>query len=171
MLLLTGARLREILHLEWRHVDWERGLLRLPDSKTGKKVIVLGGAALAVLEGLPRLGSYVIASESAGTKDEAPRRDLNRPWRAVRQAAGLPDLHIHDLRHLFGGTGADSGLSLHQIGGLLGHTQTRTTMRYATLAADPQRRAADLIGDRLASAIGLPGAPVIDMAEERKRRA
>jgi integrase len=36
LLLFTGARLREILHLKWEHVDLERGLLLLPDSKTGK---------------------------------------------------------------------------------------------------------------------------------------
>jgi integrase len=41
LLIFTGARLREILHLKWEHVDFERGLLLLPDSKSGKKTIVL----------------------------------------------------------------------------------------------------------------------------------
>jgi len=43
LLIFTGARLREILDLKWDHVDLQRGLLFLPDSKTGKKTIVLGG--------------------------------------------------------------------------------------------------------------------------------
>jgi integrase len=34
LLIFTGARLREILHLEWKQVDFERGLLLLPTSKT-----------------------------------------------------------------------------------------------------------------------------------------
>jgi integrase len=36
-LLFTGARLREILYLRWENLDLERGLLLLPDSKTGRK--------------------------------------------------------------------------------------------------------------------------------------
>lgn len=165
------AGLREVLNLEWSHVDFERGLLRLPDSKTGKKTIVLGGAALLLLEGLPRAGRFVIASTSAGSKDERPRSDLNRPWRAVREAAGLPELRLHDLRHSAAAVGAGAGLSLHQIGGLLGHTQARTTAKYAHLAADPQRRAADLIGNEVAAALGL-GANVVPIdGGKRGKRA
>ena len=41
LLIFTGARLREILDLEWDHVDLQRGLLFLPDSKTGKKRLYL----------------------------------------------------------------------------------------------------------------------------------
>ena len=57
LLLFTGCRLREILHLKWEHVDLERGLLFLADSKTGKKTVILNAPALAVLRGLDRLGS------------------------------------------------------------------------------------------------------------------
>src|SRR5262249_31387106 len=77
LLIRTGARLREILKLEWGHVDLERGLLLLPDSKTGKKSIVLNAPALSVLTGIERAGRYVIAGQSAGAKDEKPRADLN----------------------------------------------------------------------------------------------
>jgi integrase len=61
LLIFTGARLREILGLRWEWVDLERGLLLLPDSKTGKKSIVLNAPAMKVLAELPRLGAYVIA--------------------------------------------------------------------------------------------------------------
>ena len=54
LLIFTGARLREILHLKWDHIDFERGLLLLPTSKTGKKTIVLNAPALAILSGLPQ---------------------------------------------------------------------------------------------------------------------
>jgi integrase len=83
LLILTGARLREILHLKWEHVDLQRGLLLLPDSKTGKKAIVLNAPALDILAKLPRVGAYVIAGQSAGSDDDKPRADLNRPWRAI----------------------------------------------------------------------------------------
>jgi integrase len=88
LLILTGARLREILHLQWEHVDFKRGMLLLPDSKTGRKVIVLNAPALDVLANLPRVGGYVIAGNRAGTEEEQPRADLKRPWQAV--AAHLP---------------------------------------------------------------------------------
>jgi integrase len=39
-LLLTGCRLREILNLRWEEFDRERGMLFLPDSKTGRKPLV-----------------------------------------------------------------------------------------------------------------------------------
>jgi integrase len=154
LLILTGARLREILHLKWDHVDLERGLLLLPDSKTGKKAIVLNAPALDILTKLPRVGEYVIAGQAAGTEDEKPRADLNRPWRAIVKRAGLTGLRIHDLRHTHASVGAGLGLGLPIIGKLLGHTQPSTTARYAHLDADPLRRASDHIGNRLATAMG-----------------
>jgi integrase len=154
LLLFTGARLREILHLKWEHVDFDRGLLLLPDSKTGKKAIVLNTPALDILANLPRVGTYVIAGETAGTNEEKPRADLNRPWRAIRKRAGLDGLRIHDLRHTHASVGAGLGLGLPIIGKLLGHTQPSTTARYAHLDADPLRRASEHIGGRLAAAMG-----------------
>lgn len=171
LLLLTGARVREILDLEWQHVDFERGMLRLPDSKTGAKVIVLGGAALGVIDGLPRVGRFVIASSSAATKNEKPRADVNRLWRAVCREAGIEGTRLHDLRHSNAAVGAGAGLSLHQIGGLLGHSQASTTRRYAHLAADPQRRAADLIGAEIGAALGLSANIIQIDAIKRKDRA
>lgn len=156
LLIFTGARLREILNLEWKHVDLERGLLLLPDSKTGKKTIVLNAPATEVLENLPRIGRYVIAGESAGTDDEKPRFDLKRPWYAVRRYAGLEDVRVHDLRHNFASFGVGGGMGLPIIGKLLGHKQVATTQRYAHLDADPVRRAADEIGTRIMKVMGGP---------------
>jgi integrase len=154
LLIFTGARLREILHLKWEHVDFERGMLRLPDSKTGKKAIVLNAPAMAVLAGLPPVGAYVIAGRDADMDDEKPRADLNRPWRAVVKRAGLVGLRIHDLRHTHASVGAGAGLGLPIIGKLLGHKKASTTQRYAHLDVDPLRRASEHIGSRLAAAMG-----------------
>lgn len=158
LLILTGARLREILKLEWRHVDFERGLLLLPDSKTGAKSIILNAPALAVLARLGRAGAYVIAGQSAGTEGEKPRADLNRPWRSIAKRAGLAGLRIQDLRHTHASFGAGAGLGLPIIGKLLGHARSSTTQRYAHLDTDPLRRASEHIGSRLAAAMGEPGA-------------
>lgn len=154
LLIFTGARLREILHLKWEHVDFDRGLLLIPESKTGKKTIVLNAPALAVLSGLTRVGTYVIAGDSAGTPHERPRSDLKRPWALVSRHARLEGVRLHDLRHNFAAFGAGGGMGLPIIGKLLGHTQPQTTARYAHLDADPLRRAADTIGATIASAMG-----------------
>ena len=129
LLTLTGARLREILTAKWEYVDFERGLLNLPTSKTGRKSIFLSAGALDVLAALPRLeGNDFIMP---GEKDGAPRADLKRPWAAVTQAAGLEGLRLHDLRHSFASIGAGGGLGLPIIGRLLGHATPATTAKYA----------------------------------------
>jgi integrase len=149
LLLFTGCRLREILHLRWQDVDFERGLLFLPKSKTGKKTVILNAPALAVLSALPRVGTYVIA----GTDPEKPRHDLKKPWGAITKAAGLPGVRIHDLRHSFASVGAGGGMGLPIIGKLLGHSQALTTAKYAHLDADPVRRASERIGNTIATAL------------------
>jgi integrase len=129
-------------------------LLLLPDSKTGKKAIVLNAPAMKVLADLPRMGTYVIAGQSAGSEAETPRTDLNRPWRVVAKRAGLNGVRLHDLRHTHASFGAGAGLGLPIIGKLLGHAQATTTARYAHLDVDPLRRASEHIGSRLAAAMG-----------------
>lgn len=137
LLLFTGCRLREILHLRWNEVDLERGLLNLPDSKTGRKTVLLSNAAMQVLHELPPIGNYVIA----GNNPEKPRSDLKRPWERITAHAGLEGIRLHDLRHTFASIGAAQGMSLQMIGALLGHKSTETTARYAHLTEDPLRRA------------------------------
>lgn len=164
LLLFTGCRLREVLHLRWEEVDLQRGLLFLPDSKTGRKTIILNAPALAVIAALPVIGPYVIP----GDDPAKPRADLNRPWRAVAKRAGLSGVRLHDLRHTYASVGAGSGLGLPIIGKLLGHSQPATTARYAHLDNDPLRRASESIGGRLATALGenagAPSAEVIPIA-------
>jgi integrase len=125
-------------------------MLFLPDSKTGRKPVILSGPALAVLENLPRSGDFVIA----GQHENRARHDLKRPWEAIRQRAELRPIRLHDLRHSFAATGAASNLGLPVIGKLLGHKRAETTSRYAHIAADPLKVAADAIASRLAAKLG-----------------
>ena len=164
LLLLTGCRLREILHLRWEHVDLERGLLFLPDSKTGKKTIVLNAPAMAVLANLNSTGPVVVPGDDA----EKPRADLKRPWQAISNRAGIEGVRLHDLRHTYASFGAGSGLGLPIIGKLLGHSQAATTARYAHLDADPVRRAAEIIGGQISAAMeGRSTAEVVPLTARR----
>jgi integrase len=154
LLIFTGARLGEVLQAQWDQLDTERGILFLPDSKTGRKPIYLSNAALAVLNELPRLAGtpYIIA----GVKPGEPRSDLKKPWAALTRAAKLKGLRLHDLRHTYASYGAGGSLGLPIIGKLLGHSQPATTNRYAHLDADPLRRASDQISNVIAGAMARP---------------
>ncbi len=151
LLVFTGARLGEILTLEWGQIDVERGEARLADSKTGRKTIHLSLPALEILTDLPRLADnpYVIPGNNPG----AHFIGVQRPWQRIRAAAGLEGLRIHDLRHAFASVAASSGMALPIIGKLLGHTQAATTQRYAHLAADPVKAAAQDVAGRIATAM------------------
>ena len=151
LLLLTGGRRGEILELKWQHVDFERRCLRLPESKTGPKIMYLNAPALEILAGLPRMENnpYVIL----GKREGRPLVGIDKLWFHVRAAAGLRDVRLHDLRHSFASMGVAGGLSLPIIGALLGHKHPATTGRYAHLSADPLRAANDLVGMRIAAAM------------------
>jgi integrase len=152
LLVFTGARLGEILGLQWKWIDFERGEARLPDSKTGAKTIHLPPPALAVLAELPRVedNPHVIVGGVKG----AALVNLEKPWRVIRRAAGLEDVRLHDLRHAFASVAAASGMGLPIIGKMLGHTQAQTTQRYAHVASDPVKAAAATVADKIAAAMG-----------------
>jgi integrase len=152
LLLFTGCRLREILRLRWSEVDLERGLLLLPDSKTGRKTVVLNAPARQVLTDMREIsaGEYVIL----GDDPKKPRADLQKPWDLMKHHAKLEGVRLHDLRHTHASVGAGAGLGLQIIGKLLGHKHADTTARYAHLADDPLRRASDRIGSEIAAALG-----------------
>ncbi len=149
LFLFTGARLREILHMRWEDFDRDRGIVLVPDSKTGKKTIVLSDAAVAVIDDLSRAGDYIIAGQSPNK----PRSDLKRPWGRIREAAAIGDVRLHDLRRSFASVGVGGGYGLPIMGKLLGHTQAKTTQKYAHLDAEPMRRVTNEIGRRIASAM------------------
>jgi integrase len=122
LLILTGARLMEILTLRWEYIDFENEVLRLPDCKTGAKLIHLNEPAINLLRALPQMvgNPHVIA----GKKDGASLVNLGKPWRRICAKAGLTDVRLHDLRHSFASVAVGSGMSLPMIGKLLGpHSQ------------------------------------------------
>jgi integrase len=149
LLLLTGCRKSEILSLRWDWVDVERGCLRLPDSKTGAKVVPLAAAAMELLHGLPHASEYVLP---AG-KGTGHYTGLQKDWERVRVRAGLLGLRLHDMRHSFASFAVADGHTLFMVGKVLGHKQARTTEGYAHLAADPLRVVADRTGARIAAAM------------------
>ena len=159
MLLLTGARRNEVSHAKWDYIDWERRTLLVPVSKSGKpRVIALNGQAMALLRSIPRIdgNAYIFPSPITGR----PCPSLHFPWTRIKQRAILDDLRLHDLRHSFASFLVNEGVSLYVVQGLLGHTQPRTTQRYAHLAQDTLNSAAEVVANVIAGAIKAPAAPV-----------
>lgn len=162
LLTFTGARKSEITKLKWQEVDFERSCLRLADSKSGAKVVPLGPPALAILADLKPsdVSPFVFPAESGGSAFQG----TEKLWRKVRIAAGLSDLRIHDLRHSFASAGLLAGDNLAIIGKLLGHADVKTTARYAHLADDPVKQAANRISNSIAAAMeNKPSAEIIKL--------
>lgn len=158
LLILTGARLSEVLTLRWDSVDFERATIWLKDSKTGAKPIFLSTGTVELLRAIPRDGEnpYVIP----GRKADTCLVNLEKPWRAIRKEAGLPDVRLHDLRHTFASYGVASGLGLPVIGMLLGHKNSATTQRYAHVGAHPARQAAETIARRIGATLNGSELPI-----------
>ncbi|MBX3026970.1 tyrosine-type recombinase/integrase [bacterium] len=170
LLLFTGARRGEVLGLQWAHVDWEHQCLNLPDSKTGAKAVHLNAPALQVLqalaEGRADDSPWVLRGRAKGR----PLVGLPHAWQRIRTGAKLPDVRLHDLRHSFASVAAAEGSSLPIIGALLGHTQPATTARYAHLAADPLREAAERVGARIVRLMQPPADAAGSVVPLRRRR-
>ena len=149
---LTGCRRDEIAGLKWSEVDFERGLLLLDDSKTGKSVRPLGAAALALLESISRVPEtdYVFPAEVGGG---GHYQGMKWVWGKVVKKAGLPGVTPHTLRHTIGSTAVSSGEALALTGAILGHANPRSTAIYAHVQHDPSRRAADRVSKKIAEAL------------------
>jgi len=159
LLMLTGCRRNEILELQWKHVDLAAGELRLPDSKSGARLVPLSPAAAQVLTRLPRIkGSpWVIP----GTKPGRHLPDLNHYWERVRERADLDGVRLHDLRHSFASRALALGESLSMIGKLLGHNKIDTTARYAHLSRDSIKASSARVADSI-------GADILEQPEPRE---
>jgi integrase len=160
LLLLTGARRNEITYARWECVDWRKGTLLVPVSKTGRpRVITLNAAAVDLLRSIKPIDGNPFIFPSEVTDRPCP--SLHFPWSRIRRRSGLLGLRLHDLRHSFASFLVNNGVSLYVVQGLLGHTQPRMTQRYAHLAQETLVSAAEVVGaviDRAAIS-GQPPSP------------
>jgi integrase len=185
LLLYTGCRLSEVLNLRWDHVDFERGMIVLAETKSGRmnaparqETITMNAPARQVLKvvlpmakGSPwvlparddpeaRKSRQALAAAHPGrAKDAAPRplskSAIEKSWRRIRAAAGISDVHLHDLRHTVGTYAGQSGANAFLVRDLLRHKDLSTTGIYVNRADDPVRTLSDQVGERIAA--GLEG--------------
>lgn len=145
-LLLTGARRNEASHLVWEELNMTKALWTLPAERNKSKkakTIPLSSDAMSILRKYENNGSdYVFPNPETGK----PYRHTFWTWDQIRKNAGLPDMRIHDLRHVHASILVNSGRSLYEVQKLLGHSQLSTTQRYAHLTQDTLREAAEKVG-------------------------
>jgi integrase len=169
LLAFTGARKSEIASLKWSELDLQRGYLALGDSKTGAKIIPLGAPAVEVLSGIARIeGATYVFPASSG---QGHFQGAEKVWRKVRVMAGFPALRLHDLRHSFASVGLARGDALAVIGAILGHADVKTTSRYAHLADDPVRNAANEISKSVHAAFVRKSLGEVIPPRETRRKA
>jgi integrase len=133
MLILTGARKRELLDAKWEDFDEERRLWRVPLPKSGRaRHVPLSDGALTLLASVPRVPGCVWPFANPNTGK--PFVSMYYGWDTARRLAGLPEVRIHDLRHSFASMLINQGRSLYEVQRILGHTQIKTTQRYSHLS-------------------------------------
>lgn len=151
MLILTGARKREVLNACWENFDLERRLWRIPLPKSGKaRHVPLSSGVMQLLKQVPRLPDCPFVFPNPKTSQ--PFVSIFYAWNTARKRAGLDDVRIHDLRHSFASFLINNGRSLYEVQRILGHTQIRTTQRYSHLAAETLIAAADTAVEALGDA-------------------
>ena len=144
MLILTGARKREVLDAKWEDFDMERSIWRIPTTKAGKaRIVPLSDTASVLLIKLRQRKRCAYAFANPVTLK--PYSSVYYSWHTARKKAGLSDVRVHDLRHSFASFLVNAGRSLYEVQTLLGHTQIKTTQRYAHLSTTSLRSASNEI--------------------------
>jgi integrase len=159
MLILTGARKREVLDAKWTDFDLSRRAWRIPITKSGRaRHVPLSDGALSLLASMPREAGvdWAFANPETGK----PYVSIYCAWNTARQNVGLSDVRMHDLRHSFASLLINAGRTLYEVQHILGHTQVKTTQRYAHLSQDTLLAAAN----SATTALGAAMMPVVQPA-------
>jgi len=162
MLLLTGCRKRECLDARWEDFDFERRSWRIHTTKLGKpRHVPLSDGAVSLLQSTPKFDGCPWAFPNPKTRK--PYVSIYYSWDSAREAAGLGDVRIHDLRHSFASFLVNAGRSLYEVQHLLGHTQVKTSARYAHLSKDTLLDASNAANKAVGNMVGLIPNQILDV--------
>ena len=151
LLLMTGARKRELFDARWEHFDVDRRNWRIPTSKSGKpRHVPLSAIVLEILAQVPRWEGCPFVVPNPQTR--LPYKSIYCSWNTARKEAGLPEVRMHDLRHSMASNMVNSGRSIYEVAKVLGHTQLKTTQRYSHLSQETLLAAVDAASNATGSA-------------------
>ncbi|MFD2111339.1 tyrosine-type recombinase/integrase [Thiorhodococcus fuscus] len=146
LLLLTGARVGELLNSRHPDVDTTHGIWRVPLSKSGKtRMVILNDAAMAVFARQVRVPGNLYVFPGSPKYQNARMAPPQKAFERVKRTAGIEDLRLHDLRHSFASLAVGSGASLYDVQKLLGHSSPNMTQRYSHLADERLRHVSNSV--------------------------
>lgn len=150
LLLQTAMRPSEAAGLLAGQVDLDRRLLRLDDTKNGeRRVLPLTDTAVAAVGPVvagKRADQPIFLPRMRKTYQTIPSQAFRESFRAARRRAGLPHLHLHDLRHTAASRLIMAGVDLRTLAAILGHRTLQMVMRYTHLNIDHLRAAVGKLG-------------------------
>jgi integrase len=149
-LLSTGCRLNEALSAQWKNVSIQNKLWTVPHESSKSKrprTIPLNDSALSILKLIDRkeTDTYVFTN----AKTQKPFVNVFKPWNRIRTKAGLPQLRLHDLRHMYATFCVNNGCTIFEVSQLLGHADTRVSQRYSHLNTSTMLTAANSVSKKL----------------------
>ena len=151
-LALTGVRREEALQAEWQHVNLETRLWWLPKTKSGRgRYVTLNVAAAELLMAQPSRDSSPWVFP--GREGDKPINNVRKCLERALEAAELPHVRIHDLRHGYASLAVNAGATLYEVQHLLGHASPQVTQRYAHMADSGLRRASQAVADVMTAAM------------------
>ena len=137
-LIYTGCRKSEALNLKWDDVDLKNDVVAIKGTKTKyDRYIPIHSQLKELLTAIEKKSEYVFTGINGKVKD------FRDSFKTACRNAGLKDLRIHDLRHVFASKMVMGGTSLYITGELLGHRTTQMTKRYSHLVPDTLKKAVD----------------------------
>jgi integrase len=148
LLLLTGVRRTELLNAKWSDIDWDLRTLYIGKTKNGEPVLApLSHAAIEHLKMIPHIegNPYIICGKLTGL----PLKGLQPAWARIRTAAALQNVRLHDLRRTVGSWLVREGSSLHLVGAVLNHKDSKTTAGYAYFQIEDRQAALDRHGEKV----------------------
>ncbi|MCL1479707.1 MAG: site-specific integrase [Marinobacter sp.] len=163
MLMLTGARKSEVLNAKWLDFDLINFSWRIEFNKSGKtRYVPLSHNAVALIKQLPTIPGCEYAF--ANPKTKRPFVSIYNSWNTARKKAGLSDVRIHDIRHSHASLLVNRGHSLYEVQKILGHTQIKTTQRYAHLSQERLLAATNDVADFIDSTLLIEDTKIINNA-------
>jgi integrase len=141
----TGARRGDVLSMQWQDILWEANSWTIPKPKNSVPYTI--SLLPVVMEVLKRRRAEITDDEpfifpSHGRTGHIV--DVKKRWQEFRVRAGVPDLHVHDLRRTCGSYLAMSGVGLPAVGQALGHKSLASTQIYARFDSAAVRDAREL---------------------------
>jgi integrase len=169
MLILTGARKNEVLKAKWEDFNFEQKVWRIPMSKSGKaRYVPLSDRVEKLLSDVPVYDGCDLVFPNPKTLK--PYISFFHAWNTARKSVGLGDVRVHDLRHSFASFLVNAGRSLYEVQKILGHTQIKTTQRYAHLSQESLLSAANAVSNAVPISQCLPNeihdVPLLQVASQ-----